>query len=72
MTIYKPLKKLATKGAELAVQLAKGEAVATTSTLDNGLVQVPSILLDPISLDKDNLVDVLTADGYYTVDALAK
>lgn len=72
MTVYKPLKKLAAKGAELAVKLAGGEKVETTASLNNGLTDVPSILLDPIPLDKNNLVDVLTADGYYTRDALTK
>ncbi len=70
MTVYKPLKKLATRGAQLAVQLAKGEDVAATQTVNNGLIDVPSVLLDPISLDKTNLVEVLTADGYYTEEAL--
>ncbi len=70
MTVYKPLKKLATKAAAVAVQLARGETVAAGTTLNNGLIDVPSVLLDPISLDKDNLVRVLTADGYYTAEAL--
>jgi len=70
MTVYKPLKRLATKAAAIAVQLARDEKVTATSALDNGLKQVPSVLLDPISLDKNNLVETLTADGYYTRDAL--
>jgi len=70
MTVYKPLKELATEAARVAVKLAKSEEVKATSKLNNGLVDVPSVLLAPVSLDKENLVDVLTADGYYTVDAL--
>lgn len=70
MTVYKPLHKLAARGAEIAVQLANGEPVETQTTIANGKKDVPSVLLEPISLDKDNLVDVLTADGYYTKDAL--
>jgi len=70
MTVYKPLKKLATRGAELAIQLAKGKKVETSKTLNNGLVDVPCVLLDPISLDKANLVETLVADGYYAAEAL--
>jgi D-xylose transport system substrate-binding protein len=70
MTVYKPLRKLATRGAQIAMQLAKGGKVEATASLNNGRKEVPSVLLDPISLDRDNLVDVLTADGYYTADAL--
>ncbi len=69
MTVYKPLKQLANKGVEIAIALAKGEKVETTSRLNNGMIDVPSVLLDPISLDRNNLVDVLTGDGCYTKDA---
>ena len=46
------------------------ETVAATASLNNGLTDVPSVLLNPISLDSENLVQVLTTDGYYTADAL--
>src|SRR4051812_44222731 len=36
MTIYKPLKNLATLAAQVAVDVAKGAKPATTGTLDNG------------------------------------
>ena len=70
MTVYKPLKALATKAAELSVLLARGKAIVTRQSLHNGRIEVPSILLDPITLDKGNLVEVLTRDGYYTREAL--
>jgi len=70
MTVYKPLNKLATRGAQLAVQLARGEKPEANASIHNGVADVPSILLDPVALDRDNLVGVLTADGYYTAEAL--
>lgn len=72
MTVYKPLRHLATRGAQIAVQLARGEEITADTTLNNGAIEVPSILLDPISLDQENLVTVLTADGYYTEEALTR
>jgi D-xylose transport system substrate-binding protein len=72
MTVYKPLKELASTGAALAVKLAKGEEIETDDMVNNGTKDVPSVLLDPIALDQDNLVDVLTKDGYYTLEELTK
>lgn len=70
MTVYKPLKKLATKAAQIAVQLAKKEPIQGTTKLNNGMKDVDSVFLEPISLDKSNLVEVLTKDGYYTAESL--
>ena len=72
MTVYKPLRELATRGAQIAVQLARGETVTANTTLHNGAIDVPSVLLDPVSLDRENLVAVLTEDGYYTEEALTQ
>jgi D-xylose transport system substrate-binding protein len=65
MTVYKPLKLIASEAAKLSVQLAKGEAPAYTTKLDNGKKQVDTILLNPILLTKQN-VDTVVKDGFYT------
>ena len=65
MTVYKPIQRLAFKAAEVAVKLAKKEPHGeTTRGIPNGKVAVPSILLEPIAVDKDNLVSTVIADGY--------
>lgn len=65
MTIYKPIDALATRAAEVAVRLAKKEPVGdTTRLLNNGKKDVPSILLDSIPVDKDNLDATVIKDGY--------
>lgn len=66
MTVYKPVQDLATRAADVALKLAKGEEIDDDQKIDNGYKEVPSILLDPITLDKENAVDVLTKDGFYT------
>ena len=66
MTVYKPLKTLATRGAEVAVKLAKGEDIAATETINNGEFDVPAIFLTPIALDQESVVEVLADDGFYT------
>lgn len=72
MTIYKPIKAIATKSAEVAVQLAKGEKVTSDSTINNGKVDVPFIKLDPIKVDKENLIDTVIKDGFHSYDEVYK
>ena len=70
MTVYKAIKPEATGAAELAVALLKGEKPTsiggvdvTTSESTNG---VPSILLEPVSVTRENVKDTVIADGFYT------
>ena len=72
MTVYKPLRALATKAAQLAVMMSRGEVVETNQTIYNGAKEVPSVLLDPVKLHKGNLVDVLTKDEFYSREVLLK
>ncbi|MEA9389584.1 D-xylose ABC transporter substrate-binding protein [Acerihabitans sp. TG2] len=65
MTVYKPIKKLATDAAEIAVELAKGEKPKSNAMLNNGLKDVPSYLLTPISVDKSNIDSTVIADGFH-------
>ncbi len=65
MTVYKPLKLIATTAAQMAVDLAKGKTPAYTSKMNNGKKDVSTILLTPISLTKSN-IDQLVKDKYFT------
>lgn len=70
MTVYKPLKNLATLAARVAVQVAKGGKPATTATLNNGVIEVPSIFEQVITVDKSNLQATVVADGFHPAEAL--
>lgn len=70
MTVYKPLKQIASSAAQLAVQLVRGQKPAYNAQMDNGAKKVDSLLLKPIMLTKSN-VDVLVKDGFYTQAQLA-
>ena len=70
MTVYKPLKNLATLAARVAVQVARGEKPAATGTLDNGAKPVPSIFEKVVSVDKDNMLATVVADGFHTAEEL--
>jgi D-xylose transport system substrate-binding protein len=66
MTVYKAIKPQAEKAAEFAVALAKGQSITTTTTVNNGTKDVPSVLLDPVAVTKENLKDTIFADKFYT------
>jgi D-xylose transport system substrate-binding protein len=68
-TIYLAIKQQAETSAELAVDAAHGKmdpnGLAKTK-VDNGAKQVPSVLLSPIAVTKDNIQDTVIKDGFLT------
>lgn len=71
MTVYKPIHLIATKAAQAAVALAKDEKIAeATQTVNNGKIDVPSVLLTPIQVDRDNLDEVVIKDGFHTRESV--
>jgi D-xylose transport system substrate-binding protein len=68
MTVYKAIKAEAEATAELAVALARGEdppSGLVNGEIDNGQKQVPSVLLTPIAVTKDNIQDTIVKDGFW-------
>ncbi len=68
MTIYKPLRTLASGAAELAVQMAERRVVVANQSVDNGHGQVPSVLFDVVTVTRDNMLDTVVRDGQATYD----
>ncbi len=66
MTVYKPIKLLADKAAELAVKLAKGESTGADRKVNNGKKEVTSVLLPPIAVDISNIDETIIADGFHS------
>jgi D-xylose transport system substrate-binding protein len=67
MTVYKAIKKEADAAAELAIALAKGEEpTAETTPIDNGAEEVPSVLLEPVSVTQDNISEYLGEPDFPT------
>lgn len=64
MTVYKDTRKLADSTAKLIDTLVKGGKPETNDTFNNGDKDVPSILLKPVSVDKDNVKKELVDSGY--------
>src|SRR4051812_25166367 len=68
MTVYKALKAEAEKAAEFAVALAKGDKPSgADAQTDNGSKQVPSVLLTPVAVTKDNIQDTILKDKFLSV-----
>ncbi|MEO3773608.1 substrate-binding domain-containing protein [Micromonospora sp. B9E7] len=65
MTVYKAVREEAKAASDLAIALAKGERKDTGQTVKDGDRDVPSVLLTPKAIYKDNVKDVI-ADGYVT------
>jgi len=66
MTMYKSLKTLGQKSAEIAVKLAKNEEIEWPEKVYNGKKEVPSILFEPVLVDKNNIRETVIADGHLT------
>ncbi len=67
MTVYKSIQPLAYGAVEAAVKMARGEPVTTTETIDNGFKKVPAILLEPVAVDRNNMLSTIVKDGYHTL-----
>ena len=71
MTVYKAVIPEAEATAEIAVALARGEDVPQdriNQSIDNGQEKVPSVILTPVAVTKDNIQDTVIKDGYWTAD----
>jgi D-xylose transport system substrate-binding protein len=65
MTIYKAIRPEAEGAAQLAYDLSQGKKPQTTSSMDNGQGQIPSVLLKPVAVTKANINDTIIKDGFW-------
>lgn len=74
MTVYKSATQEANALADVAIALANGEEAETngTTTDSDGGRDVPSILLDPQSITKDSVKDVIDDGGQQAGDVCTK
>jgi D-xylose transport system substrate-binding protein len=68
-TVYFSIKDQASKAAKLAVEIARGEKpTGLTGTVDNEAKELPTILLKPVTIRKDNIADTVIADDFASWD----
>jgi D-xylose transport system substrate-binding protein len=70
MTVYKDVGvSEAPKAAEIAVALAKGDKPSgglVNQQVDNGKKKVPSVILAPVAVTKDQIKDTIVKDEFWT------
>jgi len=68
MTVYKAIKPEADIAAQMAIDAATGQnfTASPTVNVNNGSVEVPSVLLIPVAVTKANIKDTVIKDGFYT------
>ncbi len=64
MTIFKDTRLLGEAAIQAAIKLAKGENLDANNTVNNNSLDVPSILLTPFVVDKENIDKLLIESGY--------
>jgi D-xylose transport system substrate-binding protein len=73
MTVYKAVKPEAYDAADLAIALVRGEDAPSglvNQSTDNGKEKVPSVILTPVAVTKDNVQDTVVKDGYWTASQI--
>jgi len=74
MTVYKAIKPEAEAAAQLAYDLLTNTKVPASmtesKTVNNGTFDVPSVLLTPVAVTKDNVKTTVVKDGFWTVQQI--
>jgi D-xylose transport system substrate-binding protein len=73
MTVYKSIPPQTEISAEIAIALLEGEEVPqdkVTEEVNNGKADVPSVLLEPIAVTKNNVKSTVIKDGFVTASEL--
>jgi D-xylose transport system substrate-binding protein len=75
MTVYKAIKPEAEGAAQLAYELLSNPTGPTSQltqgkTIQNGKMAVPSVLLTPVAVTKENVKDTVVKDQFYTAQQI--
>lgn len=72
MTAFKPVENLAREAAGYAVQIGEGREIKemenVTETISDGTYEIPSRILAPISVTRDNIDEIIIDGGFHTRD----
>ena len=68
MTVFKDVRTLVRDAINAAVALLKGKEPVAKGAYDNGATEVPAIQSAVVSVDQDNVQEVLIDSGYYSAD----
>lgn len=68
MTVHKQVENLARCAAESIHTMLEGGKVTATRSMNNGSMEVPSILLSPVAVTRQNIDEIIVASGFHTRD----
>jgi len=72
MTVFKDTRELGKAAVAAAIKMAKSEDPGVNNKVNNEKMDVPSILLTPVAVDKANIDKVLIDSGYLKKDDVYK
>ena len=64
MTVYKDTRALGAAAVDAALKMAAGQDVGVNNKVNNNKIDVPSLLLTPVAIDKSNIDKELVDGGY--------
>lgn len=64
MTVFKDTRELGKAAIASAIKMVKGEDAGADQKVNNGKIDVPSVLLVPVVVDKTNIDKILIDSGY--------
>ncbi len=72
MSVFKDSALLIDATVKMVEEILSGEMVTVndTKTYFNGIKTVPAYLCEPVYVDKENCIEVLTSAGFYTTEQL--
>ncbi len=70
MTVYKPISPLAETAVKEAIRMAKKLKSEISTKVNNGKFDVPSILLTPVIVDKNNILETIIKDGFHSYEQI--
>lgn len=70
MTVFKDTRQLAAAAFGAAMCFASGATVPVNATVPNGKIDVPSLLLEPVAIDRNNIGKILVQGGYLSREAV--
>lgn len=68
MTVYKPIDQLAVTAADIAVKMAKGEAINAPDKLYDGTQNIPYVKIEPIAVLKSNMNSTVIKNDFHTIN----
>mgnify|MGYP006300099359 CR=1 FL=1 len=65
MTVFKDVRTLVDDAISAAIALLEGNEPDSSGSYNNGVIDVPAIQSEVVTVDQDNVEDVLIDSGYY-------